>query len=108
VKVCYACWAEDGKPSELPENADEIVEMINKLYSLPDGFTGGPIHVVTDDWNVEDENVQGCLFQIDEDLTNGVWSRLTCELARRIGELLLPLTEDQRSAVLAKRDGFIS
>jgi hypothetical protein len=106
--VCYACWAEDGKPSELPENADEIVELINKLYAQPDGFTGGPMHVVTDDWNVEDEIVENCLRDINRGLTAGAWSVETCGLAWQIGKRLLLLTEDQRSAVLAKRDGFIS
>jgi hypothetical protein len=103
MRVCYFCWAEGGKPSELPENADEIVELINELYAQPDGFTGGPMHVVTDDWNVD--CVETCLRDVESG--RGVWSRETCEAARKVGERLLPLTEDQRSAVLAKRDGFI-
>ena len=103
--MCYSCWAEDGKPSELPENADVIVEAINELYVRPDGFTGGPMHVVTDDWNVD--CVETCLRNVDRDLAAGTWSRETCEAARKVGELMLPLTENQRSAVLAKRDGFI-
>jgi hypothetical protein len=105
MRVCYFCWAEGGKPSELPENTGEIVEAINDLYAQPDGFTGGPMHVVTDDWNVD--CVETCLRNVDRDLAARSYSRETCELARKVGELMLPLTEDQRSAVLAKRDGFI-
>ncbi|MBF6138142.1 hypothetical protein IU501_34805 [Nocardia otitidiscaviarum] len=40
------------------ENVQAVARMIEQLYAMPDCGTGGPIHCVVDDTNVEDESLE--------------------------------------------------
>ena len=96
--MCRACWEEHGSPTELPDNAAEVISLINDLYAHPDGGTGGPLHVLLDDFNVQDQFVKP--YHRDDD------DPALRDLADRIADLMLLMTEDQRAAVLAEREGW--
>jgi hypothetical protein len=102
--MCINCWMEAGQPTDLPEDIDEIVGLIQELYSQPGGGVGGPLHIVTDDWNLKDGNVEFALRSAAEDPD---WTAEIRDLSRRIAERFLSLSESQRAAVLARVWSYI-
>lgn len=95
--MCQGCYAEEyGAPSTLPANADEVLALVRAVYDAPDGGTGGNLHIVLDDWNLEDSSIRWCLER--EGLTDA---------ERACGEALLAMTESERAAVLAVADGYL-
>lgn len=74
------------------------------LYECTSATTGGPMHVFTDDYNVEDDILDGC-----EEATKGHhWSddeRPDWDLVRAISvrmiELARPMTEAERAVALS-------
>lgn len=96
--MCRACWEEQGSPTDLPDNAAEVIDLINQLYDQPDGGTGGPLHVALDDFNIEDRYI--------EPWPGGDYTPETRDLADRIAHLMRPMTEAHRAAVLAERAGW--
>lgn len=97
--------------AEVPEATQtEITELCNWLYSQDWGRVGGPLHIITDDGNVEDNHLAYCLKAIDENpmypsihpSTNG-----EKEKCRLLIELLQSLTVGGRYLALeaAERSG---
>jgi hypothetical protein len=64
-------------------------ELIDELYE--DNCVGCCMHIVTDDFNIEDEHVQFCIDYA---------KRKNHALCLEIGERLLELTEEERRVVL--------
>lgn len=95
--MCWYCWQDYGAPTDLPADATRLVGLIEELYARPDGGTGGPLHVLLDDFGVD------CVQPYDMDR----FTPLTRRLAERIVEGMAPLSEEQRAAVLALREGWL-
>lgn len=100
--MCEGCWADYGSPRDVPEDADQIVAQFEDLYSRDHCSTGGPLHVVLDDWNLEDEHLGPWEDERDP------WPPDVMELATKISTRLRELPIDQRAAVLALWEGWIS
>lgn len=86
--------------SEIELNEEEI-SVINLLYCLIDyyydvmGFsTGGPLHIVLDDYNLEDGHILSCKKHCIE--IKDAFGMLICEA-------LLKLPEDKREAIFEHR-----
>jgi hypothetical protein len=98
--MCCGCWKEEyGAPTNLPDNAREIMDAIDLLYATEGCGTGGPLHVQVEDNNVEVEwkpyNGPG-----------GSWySDLAMQRAQVVADFMTPLSIDQRAAVMAKYNG---
>lgn len=56
--MCYGCWEEAGKPTIVNDRVLKAVEAVKKMYETHSA--GGGLHIVTDDWNLEDDNVKWC------------------------------------------------
>jgi len=56
--MCISCWQEYGSPKIINENVLSAVEVIRELYD--ESCVGGNLHIVVDDWNIEDENLAWC------------------------------------------------
>lgn len=98
--MCRSCYVDTyGAPTDLPDNAETIIEQINDLYAQPDGGTGGPLHVALDDMNLDDD----CW----EPYTEHDWLPRTMELAKQISRRMKVLSVDQRAAVIAKWEGWL-
>lgn len=101
--MCEACWVDGyGRPTDLPENEQEITDLIRELYAHPQGSTGGPLHVQIDDFNVHMEpwkpfNDFHPKDRYPEDLV---------QIAQRICDLMNPLPVSQRAAVVARWEGW--
>lgn len=44
----------------------KAVKLIVKLYEHPECEAGGYAHIVTDDWNLEDEDIDFCIKQAEK------------------------------------------
>jgi hypothetical protein len=86
-----------GAPSQLPPQAADIVTLIEQLYAEPDGGTGGPLHKLLDDFDVD------CI----EPFRALDWEPQTWRLAELVAAYMRPLSRDQRAAVLAAWEGWI-
>ena len=97
--MCADCWQKAGSPTERTPETSELVDLIHRLYL--DHITGGPLHVVLDDWNL-DGRIEPYYDGWDaEALADG--TRETCD---RIAAILNGMTSDQRYAALAYADGI--
>lgn len=86
-------------------------ELVGHLYSLPECAVGGPLHVLTDDFNVEDGTLDFCADGIKDH-----WSVQRVEpidavdiatTATKIIELTRSMTIEERITVLAHVWGYI-
>lgn len=89
-----------------PRATDEMIECaayIGALYANPAGGTGGPLHVTTDDNNVEDSNLDFCRKNIEEwtgyDSTPEQDEQVKL-LSAWIIDLLYPLTLPERQVAI--------
>lgn len=89
----------------------EAAQYIASLYANPAGGTGGPVHIVTDDFNVTDGNLKYCRDNLER------WTSYNCEeadeerckaLSLWILDLLQPMTEAERSVTMALGHGELS
>ena len=101
--MCADC-ASDYTEADLPENWEEVLKSIQAIYAHHMGRTGGHLHIVLDDFNVEDEHVRFC--REDEEskdfFPDDLW-----ELSRACLDLLEPLTADQRGAVISRHWNYL-
>ncbi len=76
--MCEGCWREEGSPTIDSPAVRHASDCVRRLHAHPRGATGGALHIVTDDWNVDDKSVRGCKSYIGrcereamKDPTNG-------------------------------------
>jgi hypothetical protein len=67
--MCKTCWEEDGAYSIINERTKKGAELIEALYISEDGGVGGYAHIVVDDWNLEDGNIDSCLIEKEQQTT---------------------------------------
>lgn len=99
--MCYNCWEKNGKQSIVNEKTKRAAELINKIYATLDCGAGGYAHIVTDDWNLEDDNIDHCILSSK----NGESDDYICEESRLIClecmEYMRTLTELERYSAMA-------
>lgn len=98
--MCRGCFEEYGSPSIFNEKTAEGARLVAALYEV--NCVGGAAHIVTDDWNVEDDNVQWCLDNLDK-----YWQSELAE-AKAVLEAFRAMTVDERVSALAINAGYIS
>jgi hypothetical protein len=102
--MCLNCWQEAGSPTELPPNANDLITMINELYSTEKGSTGGPLHIVLDDWNLEDDNIEWCMLRMIESAEDREqFGEDILRLSIKIGLRLYRMPKNQRYALLKEQ-----
>ena len=65
-----------------------LIQLIKDVYDQPNGGCGGGLHIVVEDWNIEDHNIQWCL---DQEIT---------AIERECGNELLNATIEERNSAL--------
>lgn len=88
---------------EWPDVTDEIraaAALIDLLYEIE--IAGGPLHIYTDDFNVEDSNLLFCQGQVDAEEDPETKAR-----AQAILDATQPMTKTQRLMVMAVVEGWI-
>ncbi len=123
--MCYGCWEEAGKPMIDTPEIRHAAETVTALYEHPNCCVGGNLHIVTDDWNLEDSNLAFCLYCIDhagqmelEDTAADFHKRYNDKkrenpdppdqlaVERACHDALAALTELERHAALALEAGY--
>jgi hypothetical protein len=61
--MCCGCWEEEGKPQIDTPVVRAALVLVEAVYEHAP--TGGYLHIVLDDNNIEDENVEWCGQQIE-------------------------------------------
>jgi hypothetical protein len=93
--MCESCWIERGSPNVQNERVYAAVDAIERVYdSHP---TGGKLHVVLDDDNIEDHHITWCAL--------GVLGFDECEMDCLMA--LYPLSIDERATALGIFNGYI-
>lgn len=85
-----------------------IAQLIEDLYQLPDCSTGGPLHIITDDNNITDHNLESCrqwLLDPDDEWHGRSRSPARDELGTQILDGLLVMSEVERSVVCSMHHG---
>ena len=95
--MCFTCYEKAGEPKELPPEVDRFIALADELYD--EHPTGGPLHAVLDDWNIDGE-----IKPYDSIEVGG----RTRELCDEIAALMNGWTVDQRYAAMAKWNGVIA
>lgn len=102
VFMCYQCWEESGMPKAKHPLIPSIVKEIRVLYDSYSA-TGGACRLVTDEWNVNDDDIDYCLRE-SVPQTADAGQR---EVERTILTYLKRLSVPQRYACLAAAEGWL-
>lgn len=109
--MCRDCYEEYGEPVIVTDATKRAAALIKRLY---DEFApcGGNLHIVTDDWNIEDSNIAFCRRlvtnggklddgrPVDEDPRQ-------LKLEAEILDLIEPMSEDERASALGLWKGYV-
>ena len=74
---------------------DTLIDLVTKLYLTPECECGGPLHIVLDDYNTDDNDVLWCLTNMNNPEFNR-YSDEAQKLCYQIGGLLLMIPEKER------------
>lgn len=84
----------------------ECRQLVARLYDLPNCSTGGPLHIATDDYNLEDDNLDYCARDIEEQwsVTESPPERRAeiVQVVEQILALLRPMTLAQRALSMTR------
>lgn len=108
--MCYGCWEEAGKPAIVTPATRAAALLVKRVYEF--NGVGGNLHIATDDWNLEDDNIAFCRERVTRKLAGDVGDGYAAEpelLAAETAclDALEPMSEDERYSVLAIQSGFI-
>lgn len=84
------------KPEWSPQ-IEIVKHLIEVLYSIPSGCAGGCCHIVTDDDNIEDDDIKWVINYCETDGKN----RPDAKLSKIICEYLLELNYEQRALMFS-------
>ncbi len=90
--MCFNCYMADGAP----RICTEATRRAHVLIAMADPF--GPLHVVVEDENYDDENLEACRVAVYAD---GRPEEVACF------EALVALSEDERVSAGAMASGYI-
>jgi len=121
--MCYGCWEECEKPKIDNEKVRAAVPLIAAVYEL--ACTGGNLHIVLDDWNIEDGNLEFCSqcingagvmplkgSTVDAHLRYNEDKRANPDPPEQLAaeraccDAFMAMTEDERLSALALYDGY--
>lgn len=101
--MCWGCWEEYGKPAIVNDKTRALADAINEVYEQ--SCVGGNLHVVVDDFNIDDDLVNGMWEDIDKNIYELDPDEL--EVERRCLKLLCEATVEERASALAVQYGII-
>lgn len=115
--MCRSCVRGDMEEAgvtyvAITDEMQSLARLIEEFYQLPKCSTGGPLHITTDDNNVDDSNLEFCRKQIDKDENDPWYGDETAEDKRRrralgteILDRLAALSIVERAVVCAMHHG---
>lgn len=109
--MCEQCWNEMDKPTAWNPNIKRALELVRIIYETE--AAGGPMHIVLDDWNIEDHDLECCRIESFQDpaaiaaMADGISSHAV-EATIQLVPLMLRMPIEERAATLAYYDGFVA
>lgn len=101
--MCSTCWSQNGSPKIVNYKVLEVVGLIKKIYEY--SSTGGNLHIVLDDWNIDLKSIDWCLKNaLKLNIHEAGLEEL--ELERKCATLLRSMPLKERASALALNDGF--
>lgn len=103
--MCYGCWQDAGFPYIVNDATRQAVYLIGKVDNY------GNLHIVVDDWNMEDECIEACRRDVLSAMTGKPVPK-TCTLPEILqaelacADHLLSMTEDERYSAMAMVEGY--
>lgn len=94
--MCDGCYREYGSPKIDNQLVRDASEAVKELYYCHGA--GGGMHIVTDDWNLEDDSIDFCGKFMRDYHHRGPDA---CEI--RVYELFKMLTIEERASALARQ-----
>jgi hypothetical protein len=107
--MCENCYTDLGRPADWNPTVAHALELIRVIYEHE--RTGGPLHVILDDWNIEDGDIRleattGTPYTPDEFLEEGDAEEVRAAVAELV-PLLGKMTVPERASALARHDGYL-
>lgn len=103
--MCMLCWVTYGRPQINNETTRQAAKAIHDVYQYDD--SGGGLHVILDDWNLEDEymeryNGHDEIYKLATDFDKQLKAEEYCL------SLLKSMTIEERASSLALRECFFT
>lgn len=95
--MCIQCHKKYGSPKILNDKIKQCAKFISDLYDYH--CCGGHLHIVVDDWNLEDNFLDSCKKDIDKNEYNYCKEQLHIE--NLIYTLMKNMTIDERASMMA-------
>lgn len=104
--MCINCYEAYDSPAIINDNTRRAAELIEEVYEHWGCSAGGYGHIVFDDWNLKDGNIDFCIEQAKSNSAAEISNegRTACIEAL---EFFKQLSEPERAAALAMVDGFL-
>lgn len=98
--MCEDCWSKYGKPTI----DNQLVRQLRDAIEIVYGFNpaGGSLHIILDEWNIEDSSIEFCERYIAENPTTVDED----SFYRHVLSLLREATLEERASALAMYHGF--
>ncbi len=76
----------------------QLTELIRELYAVPECGVGGPLHIVLDDGNIDDESIYFCMrtMREHETVVQGMNGNAIIKICEEIADALLEFTQEKR------------
>lgn len=102
--MCYGCYKEYGEPKIVSDETHQAAKLIGQVYES--STVGGNLHIVVDDWNLEDEHLDFCAGAIEKNYHE---IPPECQETERMClSALRKLNLEGRASALAIHDGYLS
>ena len=100
--MCEECWEDKySKAAIVNGRTKEMSQRIKRLYERPGCGCGGTLHIVLDDWNLDDNSINFCIEDMKPD-------EHAYKVEMRLARALLDMLPQERASALAIKDGFIN
>lgn len=95
--MCYGCWKEAGMPQIDNEKVRKAALMASDIYTWSLGMSGGELHIMLDDWNLEDWDIERLYADVEKFDEDGEFK----SLMKRCLDVFKALSIDERYSALA-------
>lgn len=102
--MCWGCWEEAGKPAMVTPAILAAVASVKRVFDLH--CMGGNLHIVIDDWNLEDDHLAFCRGEVARGLSGNSHDSPLRAAEMDCLNLLEPMSEQERASVLARYSRF--
>lgn len=109
--MCTDCWARYGSPRIINDRVRRAVVLLDRAYDY--SCVGGHLHVVVDDFNIEDNHIKGAYDTIRDYIIDPMdifgdeqinWGQVLVELG--LLQLFDGMSIEERASALALYDGY--